>query len=414
MERPSVVFGRSLGHLMLGAAVACAIVLLPSSPATARGRTQSFAPSVTPSEISATDDLSDLIEPADTLELTGLQDKFEGIARRVSPSVVSISAAGENPLDLDLAHREPAMTPQQLEATLEKASRTVGTGFAIDRGGYILTNEHVVGGCRQIWVTTDDCRVMSAVVVGSDPRADLAVLKVPTDSLPPVQIGDCQSLCRGQWTIALGNPLGLATEGQECMSVGVVAATGRSLPRLSTEENRCYCNLIQTTAQINPGSSGGPLFDINGRVIGINTAVILPQKNTSGIGFAIPLTSATLAEIRLLERGERVTYAYFGVSVVDPTAAERALAGLAQDAGVRVQSVEPQSPAAEASIQPGDLILRFGEQSVRDAQDFVRLASEATVNKPAELEICRGGKSAIAMIVPRCNATDDPGVCYET
>jgi serine protease Do len=397
---------RFFTSFMLGAAAAwSAISLSPSLPpapaATAPASTTS--PDPTP---------PDLIQPADTLELTGLQSKFEQIARTVSPSVVSISAAAKNPAGGD-AGVGSKLTADQLEIELEKTARTVGTGFAVDHG-FIVTNEHVVAGCDQIWITTDDHKVMPAIVVGSDPRADLAVLKISSDSLPPVTFGDSTALCRGQWTIALGNPLGLATEGEECMSVGVIAATGRSLPRLSNEEDRYYSNLIQTTAQINPGSSGGPLFDISGKVIGINTAVILPQKETNGIGFAIPATPAIQTEIGQLERGEKVTYAYLGVRVSDLTADERALAGLARDAGVRVESVEPQSPAAEASLQPGDLILRLGQQSVYGADQFSRLAGAAAVDKPAQLQLSRDGKTATAMIIPRTRPGDDAGVWFET
>src|SRR5439155_11789612 len=181
--------------------------------------------------------------------------------------------------------RSEEMNPEKLQSILDQTTRTVGTGFIFDSDGYILTNEHVVGEAEQLWVTTDDHKVYPAIIVGSDPRADLAVLKIPASHLPVVKWGDGTMLHRGQWTIAIGNPYGLATEGEMCMSVGVVSATSRSLPKLASKENRLYSDLIQTTAQINPGNSGGPLFDLGGNVIGINTAVILPQKQTNGIGF---------------------------------------------------------------------------------------------------------------------------------
>jgi serine protease Do len=153
-------------------------------------------------------------------------------------------------------------------------------------------------------------------VIGSDPRADLAVLKIPAAGMPVVKLAKPdQVIKRGQWTIAIGNPYGMAAEGEMAMSVGVVSATERSLPKLSSKEGRLYSNLIQTTAEINPGNSGGPLFNLAGEVIGINTAVILPQKQTNGIGFAIPVTDAFINHIEQLKAGREIVYGFLGVTV---------------------------------------------------------------------------------------------------
>lgn len=231
---------------------------------------------------------SDAIDAADTFELAGLQQQFESVARRVSPSVVAISAAVRNPADSDGAHRSEDLNPQKLQDILDKTTRTVGTGFVIGSDGYILTNEHVVGEAEELWVTTDDHRVLPALVVGSDPRADLAVLKVPATDLPPVRFAPDDHYRRGQWSIAVGNPYGLSTDGEMCVSVGVVSATDRSLPKLGSKEGRLYSNLIQTTAQINPGNSGGPLFNMRGEVVGITNMKITFGE---GLGFAIPVSA---------------------------------------------------------------------------------------------------------------------------
>src|SRR5437588_1504711 len=265
---------------------------------------------------------SDLDNAADTLELSGLQSKFEAVSRKVAPAVVSISAAC-SPVDNADSVRTDTLNHERLEGMLERTTRMVGTGFIIDPDGYILTNEHVIGEAENIWITTDDRKVYPAIVVGSDPRADLAVLKVPARNLPAVKFAPYNSVKRGEWAIALGNPYGLATEGEQCMSVGIVSALERSLPKLSKKENRLYSNLIQTTAQINPGNSGGPLFDPNGEVIGVNTAVILPEKKTNGIGFAIPINDQLLATVENLKQGREVVYGYLGVTVSTPTTRER-------------------------------------------------------------------------------------------
>src|SRR5687768_16522572 len=223
------------------------------------------------------------------------------------------------------------MNTEKLERVLARGTRMVGTGMVIDPDGYILTNEHVVGEAEQLWVTTDDKKVYPAMVIGSDPRADLAVLKIPARGLPAVTWADPAKIRRGQWTIAIGNPYGLAAEGEMCMSVGVVSAIGRSLPKLSGKEDRLYSDLIQTTAQINPGNSGGPLFDINGDVIGINAAVILPQKQTNGIGFVFPMCPRVLRIINHLKEGREVVYGYMGVRVSTATARERRQAGVKGD-----------------------------------------------------------------------------------
>ena len=207
----------------------------------------------------------------------------------MSPAVVAISAT-ETRVDSDDnqgTQRSEEINADKLSNVLDTVDRTVGTGFVIDPEGYIVTNEHVVGKAEQVWVTLDDRKVYPAVVVGSDPRSDLAVLKIPAHNLATVKFAD-GDVRRGQWSIAVGNPYGLAAGGEMAVSIGVVSAVGRSLPKLSGKEDRLYSDLIQTTAQINPGNSGGPLFDAHGDVIGVNTAVILPQKQTNGIGFAMP------------------------------------------------------------------------------------------------------------------------------
>jgi S1-C subfamily serine protease len=328
-----------------------------------------------------------------TVELAQLQSAFQRVADRVAPGVVAISASVAG-MDTDEVLRNESMNGDRLEAVLARATRTVGTGSVIDTDGYILTNEHVIGDAGQIWVTTDNGQVFPAIVIGSDPRADLAVLKIPARDLKPVNFAPAGSVVqRGMWTIALGNPYGLAGGGEMSMSVGVVSATDRSLPKLASQENRYYADLIQTTAEINPGNSGGPLFDLNGDVIGISTAVILPQKATNGIGFAIPVTGELLQKVRDLREGREIVYAYLGVMVSTATAQQRRAANIKDSSGgVHIDSIEADSPASRL-LQGGDLVVRVNGHSVAGSDDFVRQVGQMSISHPTSFKLYRGGKA---------------------
>src|SRR6185437_15449108 len=181
--------------------------------------------------------------------------------------------------------------------------------------------------------------------------------------------------------LALGNPYGLAAGGEMALSVGVVSAIGRSLPKLSNKEDRLYTDLIQTTAQINPGNSGGPLFDVRGDVIGINAAVILPQKSTNGIGFAIPITPRILQTIADLKEGREVVYGWLGVRVTSPTPLECKQAGLAEEGRAKIETIDPNSPASAAKLHVGDVISAFNGKPVTDSDQFVRLVGESPIEK---------------------------------
>ena len=329
----------------------------------------------------------------DNFGLSDLEQRFEEISRKVAPAVVAISATDAK-LEADEALRSDHINPQKLQTILEAVDRTVGTGFVVDPEGYIVTNDHVVSACDHLWVTTDDHRVFPAIIVGSDPRADLAVLKIPASHLPTIHFADAQ-VHRGQWSIALGNPYGLATGGEMAVSVGVVSAVGRSLPKLSSKEDRLYTNLIQTTTQINPGNSGGPLFDLHGDVIGINAAVILPQKMTNGIGFAIPITTHLRKAIEDLKNGREVAYGWLGVRVSSPTPADRRELGVAEDLGARIDSVEINSPAATAKLFAGDLVTKFNGQVIHDGDQLVRLVGEAPTDQNVGAIVYRNKKPTL-------------------
>jgi serine protease Do len=321
------------------------------------------------------------------VELTRLQDQFRALGSSLSSSVVAISVAA-TANDSDEAIRSDSINGEKLELALARTTRTVGTGFVIDADGYILTNEHVVAASAHIWVTTDNGTVWPAFVVGSDPRADLAVLKVPARGLKPVTFAVPGSVQRGMWAIAMGNPIGIASAGNISMSVGIVSATDRSLPKLNNQEQRFYADLIQTTAEINLGNSGGPLFNLEGKVIGVSTAVILPQKGTNGIGFAVPVTDEMLAKVRDLKEGREIVYAYLGAKVVTPTARQRRSAGVAEHLGIIVDEVETGSPG-DGLLKTGDLVLSVNDRPVGGSEEFVRAVGAGSITDPTRFSVRR-------------------------
>jgi serine protease Do len=351
---------------------------------------------------------ADHIDVVDNFGAAALEQRFEDVARKASPAVVAISAT-EAPVANNPGLRSDDLNPDKLAEMIETVDRTVGTGFIVDSEGYILTNDHVVAGASQLWVTTDSHKVYPAIVVGSDPRTDLAILKIPARQLPVAKFAD-HPAHRGQWTMAIGNPFGMAGGGEMSVSVGVISALGRSLPRLSSKEDRLYSGLLQTTAQINPGNSGGPLFDLDGDVVGINTAVILPQKQTNGIGFAIPADNHVLRIVDLLKQGREMVYGYLGVRVTTPTPRECRDAGLDDTAsGVKIESVETDSPAAAAKLRPGDILIQLDGEAIRDSDDFVRLVGMCPVGEPVQAVLYSSGSRIVTVnLRPRTASAQAP------
>lgn len=353
------------------------------------------------------------IQVCDNFESADLEQRFEEVAKATAPAVVAI-AATDAKVEADDALRADRINPEKLASILEPVLRTVATGFIVDPDGYIVTNDHAISSTDHIWVTTDDHRVFPAIVVGTDPRSDLAVLKIPASHLPTVHFSDAPAR-RGQWTLALGNPYGLAGGGEMALSVGVVSATNRSLPRLSTKEDRFYCDLIQTTAQINPGNSGGPLFDLHGDVIGINAAVILPQKSSNnGLGFAIPITPWIRQTIADLEQGREISYGRIGVRVISATPMECRKAGLGDEGGAKVEAIDPNSPAAIARLQVGDVVRTFNGQAITGSSQFVRLVGESPIGQPVNAVVYRDGKPMTIVFSPARRPPEQAAITRES
>ncbi len=335
------------------------------------------------------------LEPRDTWQLSGLQDQFSKLARSVSPSVVAIFATAADAQRIVIP-KNVDLTASCLQQVLGKTSVQVGTGFFISEDGYILTNDHVVGGGGLLWIVNDSGQIYPAFVVGRDQRADLAVLKVAIANALAVEFSPSEDLARGQWVLSLGNPYGLAGQGELALSVGVVSALHRQLPRLAAAEGRDYVDLIQTTAPLNPGNSGGALFDLQGRVMGVAVAVVPPQSGVNGMSFALTADKAMLRRVEELKNAQEGEYGRLGVSVADATPRQCRSAGAGVEAGVRVEAVEA---AAVGKLQPGDVVVRINRRPVRSTVQFVQYLNQITPRQRVTLGYYRQGRLRQAELV---------------
>jgi S1-C subfamily serine protease len=264
-----------------------------------------------------------------------------------------------------------------------RAFQGVGSGVVIAPDGYIITNSHVVGGGASVTVVFTDGTTGAATLVGEDPPTDLAVVRVTASGLPFATIGDSATLRVGQVVIAIGNPLGF----DSTVSTGVVSSLGRAL---RSQDGRLIENIIQHTAPLNPGNSGGPLVNPHGQVVGINTAIIAMAQ---GIGFAIPSNTANWVVSQLLTHG-RVSRGYLGI-VGETRPLQRRLVrfySIPRDYAVIVHSMDPKGPAARAGLQVGDLIVGIGDRHTGSVDDLHRFLTEWPVGQPVKLTIIRGAE----------------------
>lgn len=298
--------------------------------------------------------------------LTEFEDKITGSVDRLSESVVTVRS-------VKLMREIPFRTVP---------IRGSGTGFIIDSNGHIVTNYHVIDGASKVEVTLKDGRTFMGNVIGGDKATDVMLIKVESGNLPAVKLGDSEKLKVGQLALAIGNALDLP--GAPTVSMGVISAIGRPMPWADF----IFEGLIQTDAAINPGNSGGPLADLDGNVIGINTAMV---PFAQGVGFAIPINTVKWVVEQVLERG-RVVRPMLGVSAMslNPSIARRF--SLATDKGALVSGVFPNSPAQRANMQEGDVIEKVGPYDVKGIKDLLMALSKLPIKEEVTVRFIRDRK----------------------
>lgn len=296
-------------------------------------------------------------------------DGFSALVEKLSPSVVNIST--EKPLQ-NAQGRAPVPMPFALQkSAAASGSRSLGSGFVIDAGGLIVTNNHVIEGAREIQVGFHDGTRRRATVVGRDEKTDIAVLKVVGGKpLLPASFGNSDGAKAGDWVLAIGNPFGLGGS----VSAGIISARNRQL------DAELYDDFIQTDAAINHGNSGGPLFDMEGRVIGLNSAMLSPTGGSIGIGFAIPSNTVKTVVAQLKQSGH-VRRGWIGANVQDAAGRRGAVIG----------HVTPGGPAAKAGLAPGDVITRIDGRDVADSRGMQTLIVESAVGRKLDVDFTRKG-----------------------
>ncbi len=325
-----------------------------------------------------------------TLAARELPD-FTALVDQNAPAVVNISTVGEVERPRWRGRRNEEldeffrffMPPDRGER--RQPSRSLGSGFIVSADGLILTNHHVVDGASEIIVRFSDRRELVAELVGSDPRSDLAVLKVETDDdLPTVEIGSSEVLRVGEWVLAIGSPFGF----DYSVTAGIVSAKGRSLP---TRQNENYVPYIQTDVAINPGNSGGPLFNLDGQVIGINAQIYSNSGGFMGVSFAIPIDVAMDVAQQLQDAG-RVSRGWLGVMIQEVNRDLAESFGLDRPHGALISRVIPDTPAAQGGLVEGDIITRFNGHAIERSSELPQRVGRVRAGQSAEVELVRDGR----------------------
>ena len=336
--------------------------------------------------------------PADVGDIQNLGSTFRTVAKRVMPGVVSIETLGkravvqdnteelfgENSPFPEFFKQNPELKEYFRRGTPRQAPRTrgQGSGFVIDPSGIILTNNHVVDGADEVRVRLENGQEYLATDIKTDPRTDVAVIRVkPEQPLTAVPLGDSDQMEIGDWVLAVGNPFGLETT----VTAGIVSAKGRGMNITDRED------FLQTDAAINPGNSGGPLVDLAGRVVGINTAIASRSGGADGVGFAVPINMVKWVSTQLLEKGN-VTRAYLGIAMQDLTAEFARPLNLAVRGGVLVTEVKPGSPAADAKLETGDVVVKAGGKDIHSPRALQAIVEQMKIGETYDMVVVRNGK----------------------
>ncbi|MDO8839819.1 MAG: DegQ family serine endoprotease [Parvibaculum sp.] len=318
-------------------------------------------------------------------------DSFANLAERLSPAVVNISTSqllGTGPQSIPGVPEGSPLNDFFKEFMEQQGQRpqrvqSLGSGFVIDPSGVIVTNNHVIDGADRIEVIFMDGTTLPAVLTGRDPKTDIAVLKVESKTpLPFVELGDSSKARVGDWVIAIGNPFGLGGT----VTAGIISALNRDIHAGN------YDDFIQTDASINRGNSGGPLFDMEGRVVGVNSAIISPSGASVGIGFAVPTSTVRPVVEQILEHGE-TRRGWIGVRIQTVTPEIADSLGLTPARGALIAGINEDGPAAMAGIEPGDVVLSFDGRNIGAMRDLPRVVAETDVGKTVDVEIFRGGRT---------------------
>lgn len=321
--------------------------------------------------------------------LPGAPGSFSHLAKKASPSVVNISTVkvikGGRQVPLPFGPNDPFREFFERyfgdQAPRDFKQRSLGTGFIIDKQGFILTNNHVVEQTDEIKVTLNDKREFDAKIIGRDPKTDLALIRIESDHpLTPLPLGDSDKLDVGDWVMAIGNPFGLG----HTVTAGIVSAKYRQIGA------GAYDNFIQTDASINPGNSGGPLLNTSGEVVGVNSAILSQSGGSVGIGFAIPINMAKDL-LPQLKKG-KVVRGWLGVMIQEITPELKEKLNLKEEKGALVGDVVAEGPADKAGIKRGDVIVSFDGKEISEANDLPFIVASTPVGKTVTVEVIREGK----------------------
>ncbi|WP_374427997.1 Do family serine endopeptidase [Tabrizicola sp.] len=329
------------------------------------------------------------VAPVHDAQAFGAPESFAELAEKISPSVVNITTSAMIAAPADGSPMVPEGSP--FEDFFDdfggpgpggpQRSEALGSGFVISEDGYIVTNNHVIEGADEITIEFFSGKKLTAKLVGTDPKTDIALLKVESDEpLPFVSFGNSDLMRVGDWVMAMGNPLGQGFS----VSAGIVSARGREL-------SGTYDDFIQTDAAINRGNSGGPLFNMDGQVIGVNTAILSPNGGSIGIGFSMSSNVVTKVVDQLKQFGE-TRRGWLGVRIQDISPEIAESMGLADTKGALVSDV-PEGPAKAAGIRAGDIIQRFAGEEVGDAGDLTRRVADAPIGEAVPVIVLRDGKT---------------------
>jgi serine protease Do len=324
---------------------------------------------------------------------------FADLVEDVSPAVVKINTVIKGPKQ-SAQQNFQGQLPEIFRELLEqrnrqqqqpRQARSMGSGFVISEDGYLLTNHHVIDQADEIQVLFSDRREYSAVVIGSDRRSDLALLKIEANDLPTVKFAEADQLRTGEWVLAIGSPFGL----DYSVTAGIVSAIGRSIP---TEKGENYVPFIQTDVAINPGNSGGPLFNLEGEVVGINSQIYSRSGGSIGLSFSIP-NSVALSVVDQLKKNGKVQRGWLGVVMQDIDKALAESLELGKPQGALINAVEPDGPADKAGIVPGDVIVRFDGQGIVESGDLPHVVGSIAPGSKAKVEVYREGKRKTFTVV---------------